>query len=81
MDKSKPTLAIYGIQDRKNNPHPIYVHDHNLALMQYGKVLNFLQQERISRLKRDNSLHVHLKEILKQKKLIPGDYDLVFSIM
>ena len=78
MDKSKPTLAIYGIQDRKNYPHPFYVHDHNLALMQNGKVLNFLQQERISRLKRDNSLHVHLKEILKQKKLIPGDYDLVF---
>ena len=37
MDKSKPTLAIYGIQDRENYPHPLYVHDHNLAIMQNGQ--------------------------------------------
>ncbi len=78
MDKSKATLAIYGIQDRENYPNPFYVHDHNLALMKDGKVIHFLQQERISRRKRDNSLHIHLKEILKEKKLLPGDYDLVF---
>lgn len=45
MDKNKPTLAIYGIQDRKNYLHPFYVHDHNLAIMQNGKVINFVQQE------------------------------------
>ena len=78
MDKNKPTLALYGIQDRKNFKHPLYVHDHNLALMQEGKVLSFLQQERISRRKRDNSLHIHLKEILKNKKLLGNDFDLVF---
>ncbi|MCD6354369.1 MAG: hypothetical protein J7L95_02360 [Prolixibacteraceae bacterium] len=60
MDKNKPTLAIYGIQDRENYPHPFYVHDHNLALMENGKVVNFLQQERISCRKRDNSFHHHL---------------------
>ena len=78
MDKSKPTLAIYGIQDRENYEYPFYVHDHNLALMKNGKVLNFLQQERISRMKRDNSLHIYLKELLKKKKLLTTDYDLVF---
>ena len=78
MDKTKPTFAIYGIQDRKNYPHPFYVHDHNLAIMQNGNVIEFLQQERISRRKRDNSLHIYLKEILKQKRLIEKDYDLVF---
>ncbi|NCB07450.1 MAG: hypothetical protein EOM73_04730, partial [Bacteroidia bacterium] len=78
MDKRKPTLAIYGIQDRENYEHPFYVHDHNLALMQNGKVLNFLQQERISRRKRDNSLHIHLKKILKEHRLLGQDYDLIF---
>ena len=78
MNKNKPTLAIYGIQDRFDYEHPFYVHDHNLALMQNGKVEWFLQQERISRRKRDNSLHIHLKSILKEKKLLGKDYDLVF---
>ena len=78
MNKNKPTLAIYGIQDRFDYEHPFYVHDHNLALMQNGKVEWFLQQERISRRKRDNSLHIHLKSILKEKKLLGKDSDLVF---
>jgi len=78
MDGNKPTLAIYGIQDRKNYLHPFYVHDHNLALMQNGKVLNFLQQERITRQKRDNTLHIYLKDILKKKKLLGKDFDLIF---
>ncbi len=78
MDKTKPTLAIYGIQDRQEYEYPFYVHDHNLAFMQNGKVTWFLQQERISRRKRDNTLHIHLKKYLKEKKLIDGNYDLVF---
>ena len=78
MNKNKPTIAIYGIQDRFDYEHPFYVHDHNLALMQNGKVEWFLQQERISRRKRDNSLHIYLKSILKEKKLLGKDYDLVF---
>ena len=78
MDSGKPTLAIYGIQDRANYEFPFYVHDHNLALMQNGHVELFLQQERISRRKRDNTLHIHLKDILKQKKLLSQHFDLVF---
>ncbi|HZH71865.1 MAG TPA: carbamoyltransferase C-terminal domain-containing protein [Mariniphaga sp.] len=78
MDNLKPTLAIYGIQDRHENEYPLYVHDHNIAIMKGGKVEYFLQQERLSRRKRDNSLHVHLKEILKDKKLLQEQYDMVF---
>ena len=78
MNKNKPTLAIYGIQDRFDYEHPFYVHDHNMALMHKGKVEWFVQQERISRRKRDNTLHIHLKSILKEKKLLGKDYDLVF---
>lgn len=78
MGNSKPTLAIYGIQDRFDYEHPFYVHDHNLAIMQDGKLIYFLQQERISRRKRDNTLHVSLKEILKDRKLLGKDFNLVF---
>ncbi|WP_340112100.1 carbamoyltransferase C-terminal domain-containing protein [Maribellus mangrovi] len=78
MDKNRATLAVYGIQDRFDYEHPFYVHDHNLAIMQNGKVQHFLQQERISRRKRDNTLHRHLKEILKQGQQLSYDYDLVF---
>jgi carbamoyltransferase len=78
MDKNKQTLAIYGIQDRENYEYPFYVHDHNFALMENGKVVHFVQQERTSRRKRDNTLHIQLKNILKQKKLLNADFDLVF---
>lgn len=78
IKKIKPTIAIYGIQDRFNYEHPFYVHDHNLAIMQNGKVLHFLQQERISRRKRDNTIYSYLKEILKGKKLLANDFDIVF---
>jgi len=78
MDHTKPTLAVYGIQDRYNYKYPFYVHDHNLALMQNGEVINFLQLERETRIKRDNKLHENIYRLLKQKKLIPGDYDLMF---
>ena len=78
MDKNRPTLAIYGIQDRENYKYPFYVHDHNMAIMQNGKVDYFVQQERVSRRKRDNTFHIHLKEFLKDKKLLNANYDLVF---
>ncbi|WP_036984697.1 hypothetical protein [Prolixibacter bellariivorans] len=79
MDSSKPTLAIYGIQDRMELDHPGYVHDHNMALMSGGKVIKLLQLERISRRKRDNHLYRQITEILRKEKLLsPAEYDLVF---
>lgn len=78
MDKRKPTLAIYGIQDRDEYEHPFYVHDHNLCVMQNGRIREFLQLERISRRKRDNRLYESLPQILKDNKLLAEDFDLVF---
>jgi len=78
MDSSKATLAIYGIQDRFDYEHPFYVHDHNLALVQDGKVQYFLQQERITRRKRDNTIYKNLKATLKAQGQLSYDYDLVF---
>jgi len=78
MEGAKPTLAIYGIQDRDEYEHPLYVHDHNLCIMQDGKVRDFLQLERISRHKRDNRLHLKLTDLLREKKLLAEDFDLIF---
>jgi len=71
-------MAIYGIQDRFDYEHPFYVHDHNLAIMKNGRVEHFLQQERITRRKRDNSIYKNLKETLKVQKQLSFDNDLVF---
>ncbi|MCL3779856.1 hypothetical protein EMN47_05570 [Prolixibacteraceae bacterium JC049] len=78
MNKQKPTLAIYGIQDRNDFEHPMYVHDHNLAIMQNGKVEKFMQLERVTRRKRDNHLHQHLTDVIKEQKMVNRDFDLVF---
>ncbi len=78
MDKNQSTLAIYGIQDRFDYEHPFYVHDHNLAIMKGGKVQFFLQQERITRRKRDNTIYSGLKATLKMQGQLSYDYDLVF---
>jgi len=78
MEATTPTLAIYGIQDRDEYDHPLYVHDHNLCIMQNGRVREFLQMERVSRHKNDNKLHLKLTDLLREKKLLTEDFDLVF---
>ena len=79
MNAGKPTLAIYGIQDRNNTPTPFYVHDHAITLMHHGRVLKHLTLERLTRRKHDNHLFQQVYEILKSEALLnAGDYDLVF---
>lgn len=74
----KPTLAIYGIKDRYAQKYPVYTHDHNLCLMQDGKVVQYLQLERYTRKKYDNRLHLFLEELVDQKLLtLPKEFDLV----
>ena len=75
---TKPTLAIYGIKDRNFFEYPAYVHDHNVCIMQDGKVLQYLQLERFSRRKYDNRLDLFLEQLIKQKVIdCPEDFDLV----
>ena len=75
---TKPTLAIYGIKDRNLFKYPAYVHDHNVCVMQNGKVLQYLQLERFSRRKYDNRLDLFLEQLIEQKVInCPEDFDLV----
>ncbi len=75
---TKPTLAIYGIKDRNLFEYPAYVHDHNVCIMQDGKVLQYLQLERFTRRKYDNRLDLFLEQLIDQKVIdSPEDFDLV----
>lgn len=78
MDDNKPTLGIYGIQDRIDTEYPGMVHDHAIALMNNGRVEKHLQLERITRRKRDNKLYRHIGEIARNEKLVDRDFDAIF---
>ena len=78
MDRSKPTLAFYGIKDRFAGKYPAVVHDHNACLMQEGKVLQYFQLERLSRRKYDNRLDQFLEDLVAEHKLVlPDEFDVV----
>lgn len=73
----KPTLAIYGIQDRIDGM-PFHVHDHNLCLMHEAKLTTYMQLERYTRRKYDNTMHQFIEEIIDNKTIeLPPDFDLV----
>lgn len=75
---TKPTLAIYGIKDRISSDHPFHIHDHNICLMQDGKILQYLQLERFTRHKYDNRLDLFLEKLIDEKIIsFPSDVDIV----
>ena len=61
--ENKATLAIYGIKDRNLRQYPAYTHDHNVCLMQNGRILQYLSLERYTRKKYDNRLDEFLDEL------------------
>lgn len=74
----KPTLAIYGIKDRFLGKYPTYVHDHNLCLMQDGKIIQYLQLERYTRRKYDNRLDLFIEELIDQNHIrLIDDFDVI----
>lgn len=75
----KPTIAIYGIQDRHNFTYPGYTHDHSICRMEGGRITHYLQLERWTRRKYDNQMHLHIEELMDQG-IIPfsEDADLIF---
>jgi carbamoyltransferase len=76
--KNKATLSIYGIKDRNKLDCPAYVHDHNICLMQDGKILQYLQLERYTRRKYDNRLDSFIEELIDKELLnLPDEFDLV----
>lgn len=78
MENTKPTLGIYGIQDRTDNGYPQIVHDHNLALLQNGKIESCIQLERYTRKKNDYRLHQFLPELINKLGLSNREMDVVF---
>jgi len=78
LPNNKPTFSIYGIKDRNRMPYPSYTHDHNICLMQNGKVLFHLQLERYTQRKYDNRLDEFLEELIEKKLIeLPQEFDLV----
>lgn len=61
----RPTLAFYGVADRYSHLHPAYVHDHNLCVMQGGRITHYLHLERLTRRKYDNRLPEFLEDLLE----------------
>lgn len=79
MNKNNQTLGLYAIQDRVQLNYPFNVHDHSLVLFKVGKIIKFIQQERISGIKNDNKLNSGLYSILKSEKLINASLnDIIF---
>lgn len=70
------TVGIFGIQDVGSGPHPMYTHDHGIALMKDGKVLTTIELERYTRLKHDNRLPVYIHELLD--RYLPCDEEVRF---
>ncbi len=64
----KPTLGLYGIQDRQDHARPMETHDHGLCLTSRGEVLWSVELERLTRRKHDNHLPRHLDTLVR-----PGD--------
>jgi len=79
MKTSRPTIAVYGIQDRNAYPYPGFTHDHSICRMEGGQITHYLQLERWTRRKYDNQMPQHIEDILDQK-LVPftPETDLVF---
>jgi carbamoyltransferase len=72
------TLAIYGIKERNQLKYPAFVHDHNICLMQDGKISQYLQLERYTRQKYDNRLDLYLEELIDKELIkLPNEFDLV----
>jgi carbamoyltransferase len=63
----RPTLAFYGIPDRFDHAFPAYVHDHNLCVMQGGRITHYLHLERLTRRKYDNRLPELMEDLLESE--------------
>ncbi|MEA1985740.1 MAG: hypothetical protein U9N13_08855 [Euryarchaeota archaeon] len=70
------TIGVFGIQDVGCSTHPVYTHDHGIALMKDGKVLTTIQLERYTHQKHDNRLPIYINELLE--KYVPYDEDVRF---
>ena len=79
MNTENNTIAIYGIQDIDGEIYPNIVHDHSIAIYRNGKIKKFIQIERLTRKKYDNSMPLNIYRILKEEGIFKNrNYDLIF---
>lgn len=58
------TVGLYGIADESARDRPAVTHDHSLAVMRDGRVLDVTPLERVTRRKHDNRLGLHIAALL-----------------
>lgn len=74
----RATVALYGIKDRSCQEYPCFVHDHNLCVMKDGKIIQYLQLERLTRRKHDNRLDVFIEDLIDEGVVgLPDEFDLI----
>jgi carbamoyltransferase len=73
------TIGIYGIQDIADSNIPTIAHDHALAIIKDGSVIYYVHLERLDRIKNSNSLPKKIYDILKEKKLLGEEFNIVFT--
>ena len=79
MNTKNHTIAIYGIQDIDGKIYPNIVHDHSIAIFRKGKIKKFIQIERLTRKKYDNSMPNNIYRILKEEGIYKkNNFDLIF---
>lgn len=62
------TVGLYGIRDTTGREgRPTYTHDHSLAVMREGRVLDVVALERLTRMKHDNRLDVFIGDLLRER--------------
>ena len=71
-------IGIYAVKDIGDNKYPIVSHDHNITVTKNGKVVFFVQTERITRKKYDNSLGKNIDKILKDFNINLNNCNFVF---
>ncbi len=48
FNKSKSTLAIYGIKDKKNSGYSVFFNDPNRAFFDKGRIISHTELEKIT---------------------------------
>lgn len=61
------TIGLYGIKDTTCGDRPTYTHDHSVAFMREGRVVDVVSLERITRVKHDNRLDRYILSILADR--------------
>ncbi|MCC6216362.1 MAG: hypothetical protein IT376_15990 [Polyangiaceae bacterium] len=61
------TIGLYGIKDTTHGRRPTHTHDHGVAFLRAGRVVDVVSLERLTRVKHDNRLDAHIGSILRDR--------------